>query len=488
MAVIFNMKLSKGISEIKAFHIWFYIGVFLILFSAGFSISPLSDDWYYVTAPNPDFKLADLLPTQTFWRPFDVLFGALMGKIPALFPYLNRAAVILGHVLSSVLLDVILRKINIHCTWRRFSVCLFLFSPATWAVTLSPDALNQAFSLLFGLVAIYVHLTKGGLYYLVPCFIALLWKESGISWFFAVPILDAFCTEKPWNDFRKDLSLIKRCFKEIIASLSVVLIYFILRFSLYGSISLGHSEGTYKIGIFSFSAIKNLILLFSSACTGVDSIGLFGRHRSYGLVVITIILSLVFLCGWVISLCNLIVKKAPIFPLLCLALYALDLALPLIILGSAGEMHAYPILCAMTVIFAFVFDRSNLSFRKLSIPIAALFLAFTISSVHKLVAIYDYSDRTQALTQSIQSQYDNPDETVLFIVLDNWEGYSVFEQSAIEGTSNGLSVRPQYQWANLTHCVHYVGDETEAQAYIRKNEGQYATIFVVRDETAQRVK
>ena len=145
------MRLSKRINDNAAFRVWFYIGVFLILFSLTFSISPLSDDWYYVTAPNPDFQLADLLPTQTFWRPFDVLFGAMMGKFPALFPYLNRAVIILGHVINAVLLDAILKRINIHRTWRCFSVCLFLFSSATWAVTVSPDAMNQAFSLLFGL-------------------------------------------------------------------------------------------------------------------------------------------------------------------------------------------------------------------------------------------------------------------------------------------------------------------------------------------------
>lgn len=482
-----SYAVKKGSFPVS-FGVWFYAITFLFFFGVSFSLSPMADDWYYLTAPNPDFHWSDLLPTNTFWRPFDALYGGLMGLIPKLFPYLNRVMVIVAHLLNAMLLDWILHKTHISLTWRRFAVCFFVFSSAAWAVTLSPDALNQAFSLLFGLVAIHLHLRKGGLYYLLPCLLALLWKESGISWFFVIPLLDACLLGKTWNSFRQDKQLLKQCLTQVVASLLVIAAYFVTRFALYGEIALGTDEGTYQIGIFSIGTIKNAVLLFASACTGIDSVGLFGRERTLIWVATTAILSLAFFIAWAVCLIRLITKKQAIFPLVCLALCALGLAFPLMIMGNAGEMHAYPVLCAMAVLYAYVFHRSGLAFRLLAIPIAMLFTAFIIASVHKMVSIYDYSTRTKALTASIHSQYDTPSEPTLFIVIDNWEGYSIFDQPAIKGTSDGLSVRPYHHWMEMTHFLYEAKDEGEADAYIRENQDRYTTIFIVRGETAQRVK
>lgn len=448
----------------------------------------MADDWYYIAAPNPDFRWADLLPTQTFWRPFDALYGALMGRMPNLFPYLNRAVVIMAHILNAVLLDKILLRAHIGLTWRRFAICFFLFSSAAWAVTLSPDALNQAFSVLFGLVAIHLHLNKGGLYYLLPCSIALLWKESGVSWFFVIPLLDACLIGGTWNGLRQNKPLLKQCLTQVIASLLVIAGYFVARFALYGEIALGTDEGTYQIGLFSISTIKNAVLLFASACTGVDSVGLFGRERTLILVAVTALLSLGFFIAWAINLIRLLIKKQAIFPMICLTLCALGLAFPLMIMGNAGEMHAYPVLCAMAVLYAYVFHRADLTFRQVAAPIAMLFTAFIIASAHKVVSIYDYSARTTALTASIHSQYDTPSEPTLFVVIDNWEGYSIFDQPAIKGTSNGLSVRPYHRWMEMTHFLYEAKDEADAERYIQENLDNYTTIFVVQDETATRVK
>ena len=91
----------------------FYTIAFVVIYLLVFSISPLSDDWYYLTAPNPDFTPADLLPDNQFWRPFDAIFGGLMGLMPQLFPALNRAVVVLGHILSVALVGEITKRIGI---------------------------------------------------------------------------------------------------------------------------------------------------------------------------------------------------------------------------------------------------------------------------------------------------------------------------------------------------------------------------------------
>lgn len=479
-----KLQLSKDRTVISR---WlFYIAVYIIIFALVSPISPLSDDWYYLTAPNPDFTMSDLLPGSSFWRPFDALFGGLMGFMPALFPAINRAAVILAHVLNAVFLDCILKKMEIR--HRRFAVCYFLFSSATWAVTVSPDALNQAYSVLFGLMAIYIHLKKGGYFYLFLCTVALLWKESGISWFFVIPIMDAVMGGKTWIGFTKNPKLVKRCILETLLSVGAVCAYFAVRFLLYGSITLGGDSGRYHVSLLSLSTIKNAVMLFASAGSGVDSIALFSNTPSMPLAAITVMLSLVFLVMWICCAIQLLRQKKELFALTGIVLCVLGLAAPLCIIGSAGEMHAYPVLCAITFLYSFCFDRAQISPKKMAVATVCIFLAFTISSTHKLISIYDYSERTQVLTQNLKNCYTEQSGAVLFVEIDGWEGYSVFNQSALTGTSDGFSLRPYYSWQELKHSQYSAKSREDALAYIQQHRDAYTSIFLIQGETVQKMK
>lgn len=486
-----EQKILKSVENHKKnvlFKALFYFAVFFAINCVVYPISPMFDDWYYLTSPNPDFQLSYLLPGEAFWRPFDALFGAFMAWCPQLFPVLNRAVVILAHVVNALLVDAIAEKLGVKQGWRRFAVCFFLFSSSTWAVTTSPDALNQAYSVLFGLAAIWWYFRKGGYSYLLLCLAALFWKESGVSWFFVVPVLDAAVKCGTWGVFFKNKEQIKRFIWQVASALLVVLGYFAARFALLGSVSLGGSSGTYKLSLFSFTTIKNVVLLFASASAGVDSIALFGTERSMLLVGITLALSVAFLGGWMLSVIRMIKARDGWFTLLALAVCALGLAFPLAILGNAGEMHAYPVLCGMTLIFAFCLDRANLSVKQLWVPVACIFVAFTISSAHKLTTIYDYSNRTKLLTESIHEQYDAPSGPALFVVVNNWEGYSVFTQHAVKGTCAGLSLRPYYDWADLDHTLYAAESREDAESYIQAHEDEYTQIFLILDETAQKLK
>jgi hypothetical protein len=196
----------------------------------------------------------------------------------------------------------------------------------------------------------------------------------------------------------------------------------------------------------------------------------------------------VFLVACAFALIRLIKEKNQFFGLLLLVVCVLGLAFPLVLLGNAGEMHAYPVLCGMMLVLCFVLDRSQLSVKQLCIPVLCLFLAFGISSAHKLVSIYDYSDRTKQLTESIHSQYEATQEPTLFVVVNDWKGYSVFTQSASMGTCCGLSMRPYYDWAQLLHDSYYVQTEEEAEVYIDVIDDAYGQIFIIKDEVAVRVK
>lgn len=466
----------------------FYCGAFVLIFALIFPISPLCDDWHYLTAPDPTFTLSALLPQNTFWRPFDALVGGLMGRFPGLFPVFNQAAVVLGHVLNGVFLNLVLKEMGIKAKWRNFTVCYFLFSSATWAVTTNTDALNQAYSVLCGLIAIYVYLKKGGYSYLFWCMLAILWKESGISWFFVIPIFDAIMHAKTLRAFFRDTKLLKKCILEAAVSMLAVCGYFAARFCLYGSIALGADSGRYHFSVLSLMTVRNIALLLASACTGVDSIALFGNDRSLIPAVISLLLSGFFLGIWVISAVRTVFRKEGFFPVLGLVVCILGLAAPLSVLGPAAEMHAYPVLCAVSILFGFCFDRAEPSLKKTTAALLCIFLAFTMSSVHKLTAIYDYSQRTQNLTQNLLQVYEAPAESALFVEADFREGYSVFSQTAMRGSAKGLSLRPHFGWQHLNHSEYRAENMDEAHAYAEANQDNYSTVFIIRGEQVTRMK
>ena len=124
----------------------------------------------------------------------------------------------------------------------------------------------------------------------------------------------------------------------------------------------------------------------------------------------------------------------------------------------------------------------------MAVATVCIFLAFTISSTHKLISIYDYSERTQVLTQNLKNCYTEQSGAVLFVEIDGWEGYSVFNQSALTGTSDGFSLRPYYSWQELKHSQYSAKSREDALAYIQQHRDAYTSIFLIQGETVQKMK
>ena len=73
-------------------------------------LQPTFDDWTYYTVPQTEpLTLQSLLPDGNYWRPFDVLFGHLLGLNYRLFPFLNHLFILLGHILNTWLVYRILQ-------------------------------------------------------------------------------------------------------------------------------------------------------------------------------------------------------------------------------------------------------------------------------------------------------------------------------------------------------------------------------------------
>ena len=90
--------------------VWILLTSPLVLFLLC-QLQPTFDDWTYYTVPQTSaLKLTELLPDGNYWRPFDVLFGHILGLDYHLFPTLNHTFILLGHILNTYLVYRILPR------------------------------------------------------------------------------------------------------------------------------------------------------------------------------------------------------------------------------------------------------------------------------------------------------------------------------------------------------------------------------------------
>ena len=109
-------------------------------------LQPTFDDWTYYTIPQMEpFRLQSLLPDGNYWRPFDVLFGHLLGLNYRLFPFLNHLFILLGHILNTWLVYRILQWFRISTLSRNLSVVFFYLSSGTLGTILNSHPLKTIF-------------------------------------------------------------------------------------------------------------------------------------------------------------------------------------------------------------------------------------------------------------------------------------------------------------------------------------------------------
>ena len=110
-------------------------------------LQPTFDDWTYYTIPQTEpFRLQSLLPDGNYWRPFDVLFGHLLGLNYRLFPFLNHLFILLGHILNTWLVYRILQWFRVSTLSRNLSVVFFHFIRFTWSSSAYHTPSQPAFS------------------------------------------------------------------------------------------------------------------------------------------------------------------------------------------------------------------------------------------------------------------------------------------------------------------------------------------------------
>ena len=190
-------------------------------------ILPTFDDWTYFTNPYYDFGNSFwnmLIPRESYWRPFDCFFGYILSFNDKLFPTLNHIAVYAGHIANTLMLWIISNKLGLSSQSKEVTTIFFFMSPAVLGTVLGIDSLNQVYSHLWGMIAIYVYLSGGKARYLwlICALIATFCKENGMV-YFIIPQMIAYTFGK---------TTMKRSIYDTLFALVLIIVYFVARIAL----------------------------------------------------------------------------------------------------------------------------------------------------------------------------------------------------------------------------------------------------------------
>lgn len=157
-------------------------------------ILPTFDDWTTLSSPNYDKEyLKYFLPFGTVWRPGDALLGYINAINYKGFPILNHILIYMAHLASTFIVYRITKVAGFNKLSTNLSTLFFYLSPCVCGTIYSCDALNQTYSHLWGIAAVYSYLIynnkKRYILWTIFIFLAALSKDNGIAWSIVPPIV-----------------------------------------------------------------------------------------------------------------------------------------------------------------------------------------------------------------------------------------------------------------------------------------------------------
>ena len=252
-------------------------------------LQPTFDDWTYYTVPQTEpLTLQSLLPDGNYWRPFDVLFGHLLGLNYRLFPFLNHLFILLGHILNTWLVYRILQWFRVSTLSCNLSVVFFYLSSGILGAVLNIDSLNQVYSLLWGLLALYSYISLSGyrkfMLWLLCALLSVFAKESGYIWVVCPPFI-------VWSIGKERFNYVIR---HLLCACLVFVFYLVSRFILTDSF---HMENNAYMIFTAKQLLRNLGVLLGVTFYPIDYASLIHpQHRHLVVVIITGLLPLPFYC------------------------------------------------------------------------------------------------------------------------------------------------------------------------------------------------
>lgn len=441
-------------------------------------ILPTFDDWSTLSSPNtdPDF-LPYFMRYGNVWRPFDALIGYIVGLNPRLFPILNHIVIFIGHLLGTFMVFQLCGKVHFNRNAQAIATTFFYLSPCVLGTVLACDSLNQVYSQLWGLIAIwcYLHYNDKRKYILwaLCVFLAALSKENGIAWAIVPPIFAWGVSHSSPQWEKKSYSTPPR---EIVWSFAfgfaIVVVYFIIRMLIPKTEIFNPDYETFNI----MKNVKGLVIWLGYTWFSADYICLVHEpSRNIPLFVITLLLSLPFV--YILFIRNYKLWKHRTF--LALTACAVIAVSPNLLI-SLTVMNAYASLGMFAILVGFITQTSNF---KLQTTIFILYiLSALIVGFHHWKASYDSSMIGKEMALSVLQQTTKPvDKAYCIVIEDDYPKFSSFCEKPAYAFGWGAAVRyeNEYQWPkelNDTTVEHTIHSQQLTQQAFKKG---YQSVWIV---------
>lgn len=406
------------------------------------SILPTFDDWTSLVSPSfePFFSKERFLFFGYHWRPFDSIFGYIVGLNPqTLFPLLNHICVVLGHVCSTILLFILARKLQLSKLACNLATLFFFLSPGMLATVLAVDGLNQTYANVWALIATLSYLSMSGwkkyVVWLFFIFIATLCKENALMWALIAPIIAYVFDFTNRTTFRKDLLI----------GIGLIIAYFLAILLFPSNIDI-HPEYVPSIG----KTFKDFFKFLLSTWFAVDFVSLLHQpSRNLIIAIATLLLSLPLVYFIFIKNFKSFSDKRLIGLVICLLI-----AVAPHIFTVFSMMHTYAGLAIAALIIGVVITKLNHS--KTQKLIYLPFIAYFISAVFVDVHLWHESYKSglvgkqmaqQAIEKTLQATAA-PNSVEIIIIEDDYPRLSSFCVIPSDAFGWGRAVQHEtnYQW------------------------------------------
>lgn len=426
----------------KRIHIAWICAIGFVLLVASLFLTPLGDDWGYSTTPQIDreFVMSS--------RPFDLLFGMLLGEMPFAFPILNHVIIVVAHCVSCVAFYLIATNVLKFKTTHSFIFSiLFAISSTCYATVFSIDSLNQSLSLCFGVVGIYAYMrfpknaVVRTILYLVASILSAFSKESGIVFFFIIPAFDLY-----FNGFKNTW---KQALVNYVLGGAFCLFFVQL-------VRASKNMGSFTI----INTLKNTIIHLGFSTLQFDTVSFFG-YGEIVMPILTAVLSLPLLLLMFKSIIQRLAKKD--FGVLFLGFLAVLSTFPQNLMVGIQEMNSYPTVFFVMLFFAYLSKDWNK--KTLYIVLAPYVASALICGGIKYGALYKLSVQSQEVLSNIEAQtsHVSPKKVKVYpINVFNEDSYGVFvlSPSGTIGYGHGVKSIYGYDVQLEIECYHNRTDKT----------------------------
>lgn len=433
----------------KSIKFKYFFALYVILLSfCVFNLYPAHDDWGYAS-PKPSMNIiAGIMPTATFWRPFDRLIEYGLGFMPSLWPSFNHLVILAGFFITCIILHSMLEKVTQDKFHSFIGSLFFCFSPAIIITVTNSDYINQPYAFLAGLISLLCFFNAYYKCWLIFAALSVLFKENGIVWFLAPVFVNIVYVYI--NSDKKFIRLIREKFLFIIIGLLGMITYFAVRFFLLGKgLALGASVGRYQIIFSPIHILKNYVLILGGAATSVDALAFFLKPRNFIILIITFIVSVIFL-GYIIACLYEIFRNnkrlfAGIIGFFVCALY---ISSPYTLAGQISDAMAYEMSFMLALMLGVILSSSCRKPKFMKLAITAMFASMIFVCAHKILVMHDYTLEVHNFLQAQQSKFENiPSKALIYFIEDiPEEGYGTYKYDIGHGLHEGHAFNSLWGW------------------------------------------